>query len=186
LLYGSEARPPWPTVIAASRPGYPRWVNERQQVERARAGARELVHVAREGDTESVFNVLRRLTEGAVDAQEIVGQLVAATAQMMLLRAGDAPEDVTYAIDLRNDEEFGVPIDELTPPLRATVRALLAELNGHSEEAQFQLELALCRQTVPTTLDVVVHCLLWTIGMLEWCEEQDRPAPEWLAVHRCA
>jgi hypothetical protein len=155
-------------------------------VQRAQAGARELVQVAREGDTQAVFEVLRRLTEDAVDAREIVGQLVAASAQMMLLRVGGAPDDVTYAVDLRDDEEFAVPIDELTPPLRATVRALLADLNGRPDEAEFQLELALCEQTVTTTLDVVVHCLLWTIGLLEWCEEQDRPAPEWLAARRCA
>ncbi len=155
-------------------------------MERAQAGARELVQVAREGDTQAVFEVLRGLTEDAVDAREIVGQLVAASAQMMLLRVGKAPEDVTYAVDLRDDEEFAVPIDELTPPLRATVRALLAELNGRPEEARFQLELALCEQAVQTTLDVVVHCLLWTIGLLEWCEEQERPAPEWLAARRCA
>jgi hypothetical protein len=105
---------------------------------------------------------------------------------MMLLRVGKAPDDVTYAVDLRDEEEFGVPIDELTPPLRATVRALLAELNGQSEDAQFQLGLALGHQTVPTTLDVVVHTLLWTIGLLEWCEEQERPAPEWLSARRCA
>lgn len=165
-------------------------MEDRQQVERARTGARELVSAARHGDTESVFNVLRRLTEGPGDVQDdvqdIVGQLVAATAQMMLLRVTKPPEDVTYAVDLRDDDEFAVPIDELTPPLRGAVRALLAELNGRSEEARFQLELALCQQTVQTTLDVVVHCLLWTIGLLEWCEEQDQPAPEWLAAHRCA
>ncbi|MEV4318989.1 hypothetical protein [Actinocrispum sp. NPDC049592] len=161
-------------------------MDRRDEVRRAQAGARELVQVAREGDTQAVFEVLRRLTEDAVDAREIVGQLVAASAQMMLLRVGKAPDDVTYVVDLRDDDEFAVPIDELTPPLRATVRALLAELNGRPDEAEFQLELALCEQTVHTTLDVVVHCLLWTIGLLEWCEDQQRPAPEWLAARRCA
>jgi hypothetical protein len=149
------------------------------------------VHVARDGDTDSVFHALRRLTEDSAGdgcphaiTREIVGQLVAATAQMMLLRVGAPPEEVTYAVDLRDDEEFAVPIDELTPPLRGTVRALLAELNGRPEDAGFQLELALSEQTVSTTLDVLVHTLLWTIGMLEWCETEGRPAPEWLDEHR--
>jgi hypothetical protein len=162
-------------------------MDDRETVlERARAGARELVRAATDGDTETVFLVLRRLTEDAVDTRKVVGQLVAATAQMMLLRVRKAPDDVTYAVDLRGEDEFAVPIDELTPPLRATVRALLAELNGRPQEADFQLELALRQETASATLDVVVHVLLWIIGLLEWCEEQGRPAPEWLGVHRCS
>jgi hypothetical protein len=170
-------------------PGYPSGVeDDRELLARARAGARELVHVARDGNTEGVFDSLRRLTErqGIVgsDTRMIVGQLVSASAEMMLMRAGSAADDVTYAVDLRDDDEFKVPIDELEPSLRATVRALLAELNGLPDEADFQLELALREQSVPTTLDVVVHSLLWTIGLLEWCEAEDKPAPEWLASGR--
>jgi hypothetical protein len=163
--------------------------DDRDLLHRARAGARELVHVARDGDTNGVFDALRRLTgdEGIIgpDTRMIVGQLVSASAQMMLLRVGTPPPDVTYAVDLRDEEEFAVPIDELEPPLRATVRALLAELNGRPEEAGFQLDLALREQTVPTTLDVVVHSLLWTIGLLEWCEAEAQPAPSWLSVESC-
>jgi len=155
-------------------------------VEQARSGVRELVHVARDGDTQSVFDVLRRVTDHSeVDTRLVVGQLVAASAQMMLMRVGKQADDVTYAVDLRDDDEFAVPIDELTPPLRATVRALLAELNGCSDDAEYQLELALFEQSLTTTLDVVVHSLLWMIGLLEWCESVGAPAPEWLAVHDC-
>ncbi|MCE7004501.1 hypothetical protein LWC34_16905 [Kibdelosporangium philippinense] len=163
--------------------------DDRDLLHRARAGARELVHVAREGDTNSVFDALHRLTGDSgvvgVETRLIVGQLVSASAQMMLLRVGKPPSDVTYAVDLRDDDEFAVPIDELEPPLRATVRALLAELNGRPEEAGFQLDLALRERSVPTTLDVVVHSLLWTIGLLEWCEEEAQPAPAWLSVESC-
>ncbi|MBP2326273.1 hypothetical protein JOF56_006658 [Kibdelosporangium banguiense] len=162
--------------------------DDRELLDRARAGARELVHVARDGDTDGVFQALRRLTErqGIVgsDTRLIVGQLVSASAEMMLQRVGTAPDEVTYAVDLRDDEQFNVPIDELEPPLRATVRALLAELNGLPDEADFQLDLALREQNVPTTLDVVVHSLLWTIGLLEWCEAEQKPAPEWLSSGR--
>ncbi|ONI82820.1 hypothetical protein ALI144C_17250 [Actinosynnema sp. ALI-1.44] len=153
----------------------------------ARAGARELVTVARQGDTTGVFDVLRKLTGSddiaGADTRLVVGQLVSASAQMMLLRVGAQPQDVTYAVDLRDDDEFAVPIDELEPPLRATVRALLAQLNGRPDEADFQLDLALCEQTVPTTLDVVVHSLLWTIGLLEWCEAEAQSPPEWLSAN---
>jgi hypothetical protein len=161
-------------------------VEDRELLERAQTGARELVYVAKDGDTEGIYGVLRRVTgdsPGGPDARLIVGQLVSAAAQMMLLRVGTPPRDVIYAVDLRDDDEFMVPIDELTPPLRATVRALLAELNGEPDDAAFQLDLALCQQTVATTLDVVVHSLLWTIGLLEWCAAEGQPAPEWLIGH---
>jgi hypothetical protein len=161
-------------------------VDDRELLERARAGARELVYVAKDGDTERIYDVLRRVTgetSGGPDARLIVGQLVSAAAEMMLLRVGLPPQDVTYAVDLRDDYEFMIPIDELTPPLRATVRALLAELNGESADAAFQLDLALSEENVSTTLDVVVHSLLWTIELLEWCATEGRPAPEWLVGH---
>lgn len=160
--------------------------DDRELLDQARAGARELVHVARDGDTDRVYDALREITKGRrsdrPDTRMIVGQLVAASAQMMLLRVETHPDEVTYAVDLRDDDEFNVPIDELAPPLRATVRALLAELNGRPDEAGFQLDLALREEEVPSRLDVVVHSLLWTIGLLEWCEAEDQPAPEWLTA----
>jgi hypothetical protein len=169
----------------ASPRGYPARVDDRELL-RARASARELVHVARDGDTGRVYDTLRDITgpqhtDGA-DTRMIVCQLVSASAQMMLLRVDSPADDVTYAVDLRDDEQFNVPIDDLAPPLRATVRALLAELNGQSAEAGFQIDLALDAENMQGKLDVVVHLLLWTIGLLEWCEAADMPAPDWLTV----
>ncbi|MET0132310.1 MAG: hypothetical protein ABW215_01815 [Kibdelosporangium sp.] len=161
-------------------------MEDRELVDRARACARELVHVARDGDTGRVYDTLRDITgprhDDGTDTRMVVGQLVSASAQMMLLRVDSPPDDVTYAVDLRDNEQFNVPIDDLAPPLRATVRALLAELNGKPAEADFQIDLALGEQSMRGKLDVVVHLLLWTIGLLEWCEAADMPAPKWLTV----
>lgn len=155
-------------------------------LEHARAGARELVDLARNGDTPAVFEAFRRITrehaQGGHGAEPVIGELVFASAEMMLLRAQYTAEDATFAVDLKDDEQFSVPIDELTPPLRATVRALLAELNGHRDEAWFQVRLALREPDVNATLDVLVHALLWTIGMLEWCVAEDVAVPGWLRV----
>lgn len=155
----------------------------RGALERARANVRELVSVARDGDQDRVFEELRRAIAdgGGPETRLVVGQLVAATAQMMLLRAGQQPDDVIYAVDLRDDGEAAVPVDDLPPQLRATVRALLAELNDRPEDAEYQLRLALWAQDATAMLDVLVHCMLWTIGMMEWCEAQGLPVPEWLA-----
>lgn len=149
-----------------------------------RARARALVAMARDGDTTGLVDALDRLlaeqAEGGPGTHQVVGELISAAVQMVALRAGEVPPHTLFAVDIRDDADHMIAIDHLEPPLRATIRALLAELNGHPDDARFQLELALCDIDMESILEVVVHALLWTIGMLEWCEEQGVDAPDWL------
>ncbi|ALG08088.1 hypothetical protein [Kibdelosporangium phytohabitans] len=149
-----------------------------------RARARALVAMARDGDTTGLVDALDQLlaeqATGGPGPHQVVGELISAAVQMVELRAGDVPAQTLFAVDIRDDSDEAVAIDHLEPPLRATIRALLAELNGHPDDARFQLELALRDIDLESTLEVVVHALLWTIGMLEWCEEQGVDAPDWL------
>ncbi|MEV4317006.1 hypothetical protein [Actinocrispum sp. NPDC049592] len=140
--------------------------------------------MARDGDTAGLVDALDVLiseqARGGPGPHLIVGELLSAAVAMVSTRAGAVPAETLFAVDIRDDADHAVAIDHLEPPLRATIRALLAELNGHPEDARFQLELALRDIDLEATLEVVVHALLWTIGMLEWCEEQGIEAPEWL------
>ena len=149
-----------------------------------RARARALVAMARDGDTTGLVEALDPLTSeqaaGGPSTYQVVGELISAAVQMVSLRAGDMPAQTLFAVDIRDDTDNAVAIDHLEPPLRATIRALLAELNGHPDDARFQLELALRDIDLESTLEVVVHALLWTIGMLEWCEQEGVDAPDWL------
>ncbi|ONI79497.1 hypothetical protein ALI144C_27270 [Actinosynnema sp. ALI-1.44] len=149
-----------------------------------RARARALVAMARDGDTTGLVDALDRLLAereaGGPGPHQVVGELITAAVEMVGLRAGDVPAHTLFAVDIRDDTDNAVAIDHLDPPLRATIRALLAELNGHPDDTRFQLELALRDIDLEATLEVVVHALLWTIGMLEWCEEQGVDAPDWL------
>lgn len=151
---------------------------------RTRARARALVVMARDGDTPGLVDALGRLAgeqaAGGPEVHQVVGELISAAVQMVVLRSGETPAHTLFAVDIRDDEDQAVVIDQLDPPLRATIRCLLAELNGHPEEARFQLGLALRDIDLEATLEVVVHALLWTIGLLEWCEEQGVDAPDWL------
>jgi hypothetical protein len=151
---------------------------------RIRTRARALVAMARTGDTSGLVDALDEITteqvHGGPEPHLIVGELIAAAVQMVSLRAGAVPAHTLFAVDIRDDGDNAVAIDHLDPPLRATVRALLAELNGHQDDARFQLELALRDIDLEAILEVVVHALLWTIGMLEWCEDEGVAAPEWL------
>jgi hypothetical protein len=156
----------------------------RDSTAQIRTRARSLVVMARDGDTSGLVDALDRLTseqaEGGPGPHLVVGELISAAVQMVSVRAGSVPAETLFAVDIRDDGDHAVAIDHLEPPLRATIRALLAELNGHPEDARFQLELALRDIDMEATLEVVVHALLWTIGMLEWCEEQGVEAPDWL------
>jgi hypothetical protein len=156
----------------------------RDSTAQIRTRARALVVMARDGDTSGLVDALDGLTseqaEGGPGPHLVVGELISAAVQMVSVRAGSVPAETLFAVDIRDDGDHAVAIDHLEPPLRATIRALLAELNGHPEDARFQLELALRDIDMEATLEVVVHALLWTIGMLEWCEEQGVEAPDWL------
>jgi hypothetical protein len=159
-------------------------MNDECPLVQIRARARALVVMARDGDTAGLVDTLDRLAAGQAHggptAHQVVGELIRAAVQMVSVRADAKPAETLFAVDIRDDDDHAVVIDQLDPPLRATVRALLAELNGHPEDAEFQLELALRDIDMEATLEVVVHALLWTIGMLEWCEDEGVDAPDWL------
>jgi hypothetical protein len=144
--------------------------------------ARQLVDYMRDGDDEGMVLELARLTAvragGSHEAHLVVGELIAALAQMMAHASGG--DEPTYGLELTNDDEQQVAIDEASPPVRAAIRALLAELNHHPDDRVFQVELALREDTFKATLDVYAHVLLWTMGMIEWCDDNHVARPRWL------
>ncbi|CAM3292606.1 hypothetical protein KIPE111705_00115 [Kibdelosporangium persicum] len=151
----------------------------------ARLQARRLVGVMRAGDDESLVLEMARLTadraNGGRESHLIVGELIVALAQMMLTAAGPAEDgDRAYGLELTGDDDNQLDIDQTSPPIRAAVRALLAQLNDHADEAQFQVDLALCEDNFKVTIEVMAHVLLWTIGMIDWCDEHGVARPLWL------
>ncbi|MGW5050281.1 hypothetical protein [Actinokineospora sp. NPDC004072] len=143
--------------------------------------ARKLVAVTRGAAAPDVEAPLELL--GGPDERDrlraVIRELVAATATMLLHRGGDNPDHL-YLLDLRDANGDEVPIDALTPPVRALVRAVLADLNGRPEDVDLQLELSL-RDEGGDPLSVLVLALLWTVGSLEWCEAHNTAPPAWLA-----
>ncbi|WP_156892989.1 hypothetical protein [Actinokineospora enzanensis] len=153
--------------------------------EHPRGVARRLVAVTRGGDLDP------RGPSGALDVlagpdhrdrlAAVLRELVVATADMMLCRAESTGPDKAFVLDLRDDEGAPVRVDTLDPPVRALVRALLAQLNGRPEDVDYQLELAMREDPRFDPVDVLVLALLWTVGSIEWCERHDAPTPGWLA-----
>jgi hypothetical protein len=153
-----------------------------------RSQARNLVAIMDRGDDESIMLELARLTadreQGGRASHLIVCELVSALAGMMVAAAGPSKPggEPSYGLELTNDDDHEIGIDDASPPVRAAVRALLAELNEHPEDALFQVDLALRDASFQATLEVFTHVLLWTIGMLKWCDANDVPRPQWLGV----
>jgi len=152
-----------------------------------RLQASQLVGVMRRNDDESMVLEMARLTadrtNGGRESHLIACELIAALSQMMLTAAGPEEQDDanrSYGLELTGDDDGQLDIDQTSPPIRAAVRALLAELNGHTEETLFQVELALRENSFKATIEVLAHVVLWTIGMLEWCDANGVPRPQWL------
>lgn len=149
-----------------------------------RTVARQLVEYMRRNDDESMVLELARLTadraNGGREAHQVACELTTALAGMMLNASGPQSEEPSYGLELTNDDDQEITIDEASPPVRAAVRALLAELNEHHEDAVFQVDLALREATFKATLEVYAHVLLWTVGMLDWCDANHVPRPHWL------
>ena len=147
----------------------------------ARSTAGRWVALARSGQLDAVTGSLALLSfAGRRQAERlrlILGALIEALATMLIWRAGSMGMDGAFAADLRRPDESAVDIDHLDPPVRATVRALLAQVNGCPQDADDQVALALAGGA-EANMQVIVLALKWTVAALEWCETDARP--EWL------
>jgi hypothetical protein len=143
--------------------------------------AGRLVTLARDGELDAVAGSLTLLTFAGRRQNErlrlILGALIEASAAMLIRRAGAMGMNGTFGADLRGADETTVDIDRLDPPVRATVRALLAQVNGCPDDATDQVALALAGDQ-QACVQVVVLALQWTLNALEWCADDARP--EWL------
>jgi hypothetical protein len=144
----------------------------------AQATAHQLVHCVLESDTDGLTETLENVVDHPVDelrpyVREVVAELINVATSAVRSSAGALRDKAAFAVDLRDDSNDGVGIDELDPPVRATIRAMLAELNGSSDDASFQLDLAVLGVDRRTGLDTVRRALTMTIGLLHWSEQSD-------------
>jgi hypothetical protein len=147
----------------------------------AQATAHQLVHCVLEADSDGLTETLETVVDHPADelrpyVREVVAELInVATAAVRHRVDVVLPGNAAFAVDLRDDADDRVGIDELDPPVRATIRAMLAELNGSPDDASFQLDLAVRGVDRRTGLDTVRRALTMTIGLLHWSERPDRP-----------
>jgi hypothetical protein len=138
----------------------------------AQATAHRLVHCVLDSDADGLSSALETVVDQGEELRpyirDVVAELTQVAATAVRHTAGREGGNLAFAVDLRDDEETRVSIDELAPPVRATIRALLAELNGNSEDAAFQLDLVVRQLEPETGLDTVRRALTMTVALLQW------------------
>jgi len=144
----------------------------------AQATAHQLVHCVLEADSDGLTETLETVVDHPTEelrpyVREVVAELINVATAAVRDNAGPFPRQAAFAVDLRDDDNDRVGIDELDPPVRATIRAMLAELNGSPDDASFQLDLAVRGVDRRTGLDTVRRALTMTIGLLHWSERSE-------------
>jgi hypothetical protein len=141
----------------------------------ARADARRLIHLGRARDRDALTRSLAAVAEhgnrNPAYFRLIVGELIRLGAGAVRVRAEPVTDEAVFMVQLRDGVDHEVPIDDLDPPVRAMVRALLAYLNECSDDADFQLDLAVPDNDPVSAMEVVLHAVSITLGLLEWCDQ---------------
>jgi len=144
----------------------------------AQAAAHQLVHCVLEADADGLTETLETVVDQPAEelrpyVREVVAELINVATEAVRNTTGQF-HNAAFAVDLRDDTNDRVGIDELDPPVRATIRAMLAELNGSHDDARFQLDLAVRGVDRRTGLDTVRRALTMTIGLLHWSEQSEQ------------
>jgi hypothetical protein len=150
----------------------------RSQDHEAQATAHQLVHCVLEADSDGLTETLETVVDQPADelrpyVREVVAELINVATTAVRHSTTRIQGNAAFAVDLRDDTNDRVGIDDLDPPVRATIRAMLAELNGSPEDASFQLDLVVRGVDRWTGLDTVRRALTMTVGLLHWSEQSD-------------
>ncbi|HEY7596424.1 MAG TPA: hypothetical protein VH969_24980 [Actinophytocola sp.] len=141
----------------------------------AQVTAHRLVHCVLDSDSDGLTDALETVVDqGDQELKAYVREVVAELIQVgatAVRQSVDPEERPAFAVDLRDATNDPVSIDELEPQVRATIRALLADLNGSPEDAEFQLDLAVRQLDQLTGLETVRRALTMTVALLQWSGE---------------
>lgn len=140
----------------------------------AQVTAHRLVECVLDSDPDGLTTALETVVDQGDRLKPYVREVVAELIQVgaTAVRGNVGPgESPSFAVDLRDVDDDAVSIDELEPQVRATIRALLADLNGHPEDARFQLDLAVRELDPLTGLETVRRALTMTVALLQWSGE---------------
>ncbi|MFL6143736.1 MAG: hypothetical protein ACJ72N_17975 [Labedaea sp.] len=113
--------------------------------------------------------------------RSILTELIDLAATLVLSGATPIDDNEVFELDVRGEDESLVDIDLLEPPLRATMRALLAKVNGCPADTADQIDLVLVAGPMAGA-EAVLTVLQWTDNLLRWCRRNNIATPNWIAA----
>ena len=140
--------------------------------------AGRLVALVRDGELDAVTGSLNLLSlAGGHRLRLILNALIDASASMLISKASTMGVRGTFTADIRQNDESMIDIDRVDPPVRATIRALLAAVNGCPQDAAEQVTLAVAGGQ-RATVQVITLAIRWTINAMDCVTDDARP--DWL------
>jgi hypothetical protein len=137
---------------------------------KARAIVCDLIDEIDGGSADAVTSMVDRLTEPGPGTPARLGAVLAELldvgAAAVTALAGSPAPDAAYMVELCDADGDSMDIDELDPPVRALIRALLARLAGREDDAVLQIELALATGQREDAAEVLSIGLMWTLDAL--------------------
>jgi hypothetical protein len=91
----------------------------------------------------------------------LLAELAIEVAARIRAQTGDVSAEDLITVGLTAEDDTGAVIDELDPPLRATLRAVLAELNHDRENSLLQLDFVNEDPNPLGRLDALLHLVSW-------------------------
>jgi hypothetical protein len=128
--------------------------------------ADQLVDVVAKQDYETLAELVPRVVGRQSPERRLFPPLLAELAIEVAWRiralAGSVDGGDLFTVGLSaEDDNSGVAVDELAPPLRATLRAVLAELNDDRENTLSQLDFAVRDPNPLGRLDALLQLVSW-------------------------
>lgn len=131
----------------------------------ARELAGQLVDVVDREDFDTLAGLVPRLIGRQAPEHSLLrpllGELLTVLAHLVRARSSEISPGDVFSVELTDDVE----VDELPPPLRATLRAVLAELNDDHDNARLHLDFIAADPNPLGRLDALVHLVTWVHGL---------------------
>jgi len=157
----------------------------RTQQDRARDRARHMVHQLAHDDYDGLADSTKEVViDGAAEREllyPVLLEVTDASARMIKAQVTGPEPGTAFVLDLDGPDGTDVDVDRLPPALRALLRGILAWLEGHHDDAYFQLSLAAGDRSVRGRLDALLHGLLCMFSLLEG-QKSRAHAPLWLVA----
>jgi hypothetical protein len=157
--------------------------NDPARDHRVLAVASAALAAARHGDSQAVVDSVTEFVcssrEGYRDLRLLISLLMRECGTMVSAVSSTTDRVPPIKIAAYGEDGQVLPIDELAPPVRTAMRALLAEVYGDSAAAETQIDLALRNAQPQDVLVVVLQAVWFTKAMAQEFHRRGLHVVDW-------